>query len=296
MPLSKGQLERELQETRRELEALRAARVQPPPPPPPPQPTHNIKLAAFWEQQPAAWFAQAEGLFDAAGLLDQRTRFNLVLARLDERLAAHVTELITAPPAERPYTALKSALIERLAGSAASRLQRLLAAEDLGDRRPSELLRNMRQLAGTEVNEGLLRQLWLQRLPATLRAVLTAQAKLPLDELAALGDTIADTAPEQPSVCATSAPAASTSSDMAALTSCVQQLAQQVAALSGRRSNRPRRDDQQQAARPASGQPRSRPAAGSDEWCWYHRTFGSGATKCRDPCTFTSAGNGEGGR
>ncbi len=34
-----------------------------PPPPPPPQQPGQVKLAAFWQQAPALWLAQAECTF-----------------------------------------------------------------------------------------------------------------------------------------------------------------------------------------------------------------------------------------
>ena len=69
-------------------------------------------------------------------------------------------------------TRSKQVLIERKCPPQQRCLQRLLHATGLGHRKPSQLLRHMRQLIGdtvTDADRPLLRERFLQRLPPTVR-------------------------------------------------------------------------------------------------------------------------------
>ncbi|GFW60367.1 transposon Ty3-I Gag-Pol polyprotein [Trichonephila clavipes] len=71
----------------------------------------------------------------------------------------------------------------------ASRLNLLLHNLQLGDKRPSHLLSEMRNLAPSKLEDDLLQTLWLQRLPANLQQVLSV-CKAPLDELTQIADKV----------------------------------------------------------------------------------------------------------
>ena len=68
------------------------------------------------------------------------------------------------------------------------RLQQLLTSEEIGDCKPSQLLRHIQQLLGDKLNTmdtTFLREMFLQRLPSNVRMVLTPLAgDLNLDQLA----------------------------------------------------------------------------------------------------------------
>ena len=66
---------------------------------------------------------------------------------LPARHALEVLDIILRPP-EQPYKAIKEELQKRLCMSRRQQLQQLLHTEDLGDRKPSQLLRQMLKLIG----------------------------------------------------------------------------------------------------------------------------------------------------
>ena len=72
-----------------------------------------------------------------------------------------VNDIILNLPAMDRYAALKDRLVKSFADSAEKKLRRLLNEVDLGDRRPSQLLRRMRDLAQNGMSEEVLKSLWL---------------------------------------------------------------------------------------------------------------------------------------
>ena len=75
-------------------------------------------------------------------------QFNHAIATLSPEYATKVCDLILSPPEDDPFKALKDALVQRTAASEQCRLQQLFNTKELGDRKPTQLLRHMKQLLG----------------------------------------------------------------------------------------------------------------------------------------------------
>ncbi|XP_064470208.1 uncharacterized protein LOC135384957 [Ornithodoros turicata] len=108
----------------------------------------TVKLPPFWYRNTATWFIQAEAQFHLAGITAQSTKFCHVISALSSSAAEEVYDIIASPPLDIPYDKLKAALLKRTTCSGHARFQQLLSAEELGDRRPTQLLRRMKQLLG----------------------------------------------------------------------------------------------------------------------------------------------------
>ena len=158
----------------------------------------SLKLPPFWPADPAVWFLQVEAQFTLKGIVQQRTKFDHVIAVLAPEVATEVRDIILNPPGDTPYDLLKAALIKRTEASEQRKLQQLLTAEELGDRKPSQLLRRMQQLlgdAGPPPEGAFVRQLFLQRMPPSVRMVLaSASTTLTLLQLAEMADRILEVA------------------------------------------------------------------------------------------------------
>ena len=238
----------------------------------------NLKLPPFWPSDPDVWFAQVEAQFSTRGITAQKTKYDYVVASLSPEFATEVRDLILRVPTN-PYDTLKQQLIARTAVPEQRRLQQLFNSMELGDRRPTQLLRRMQQLLGDNAatTDGpLLRELFLQRLPPNVRMVLASSgAAESLDDLATLADKVLDAAP--PSMASITQP----SSEVDDLRTEVSRLTELVTSLTTQgRSSRYRSPSPRRQPRP-----RTPPPTPSHGLCWYHARFGSRARKCTPPCS-----------
>ena len=261
-----------------------------PPAPPaaadPPAVATIAKLPSFWPNDPSLWFAQVEAHFATRRITQQQTKFDHVVASLAPDVAMEVRDIILTPPPDDPYDNLKTALINRITLSEQQRLQQLLHAEELGDRRPSQLLRKMDQLLGEKDRPPFFRELFLQRLPPNVRMVLASTDEPNLHKLANLADKMMAASATQPgSIAAVGA--------NAGITSEISQLREElhVAALKNtitarpdhrrRRSPSRERRGRDHSPHPLLSNPSSAP------YCWYHHKFGAAARECSSPCSWS---------
>ena len=167
-----------------------------------PQPTTpltaavSIKLPPYWSNDPALWFSQVEAQFTTRGITSELTKYAHVVGSLQPEVAQEVRDLLINPPAENPYTQLKSELVKRTSASEQQRLHQLLNAEQLGDRKPTQLLRRMQQLLGeTQLERSIMTQVFLQRLPTNAQLILaSSKDTLDTESLAKLADKILEVA------------------------------------------------------------------------------------------------------
>lgn len=85
---------------------------------------------------------------------------------LSNEYALEIRDIILNPPQEDAYSKLKDLLIKRTVASERKRLQLLFTAEELGDLKPTQLLRRMQQLmrdaAGPNLDNSFLWELFFQ--------------------------------------------------------------------------------------------------------------------------------------
>ncbi len=107
-------------------------------------------------------------------------------------------DLIISPPGDSPYDALREQLIKRTTASEQWKLQQFFSAEELGGRKPTQMLHRIQQLLGERTiatDNTFVRELFLQRLPNNVRMMLASTPTAGnLDQLAELADKIIDVA------------------------------------------------------------------------------------------------------
>ena len=209
------------------------------------------------------------------------------------------------PPAENPYTRLKSEFVKRTSASEQQRLHQLLNVEQLGDRKPTQLLRRMQQLLGErQLEPSIMMQLFLQRLPTNAQLILaSSKDTLDTESLAKLADKTLEvtpthsTTPTLSTVAPPSTPQPDPSTELRELRELVSQLTTTINnfSLNFSPSRQPRRSPSKSNTRrhasPHNHNKRDHLNQEQDpppHVCWYHTKFGRSAKKCCKPCSFTS--------
>ncbi|KAK3752990.1 hypothetical protein QZH41_016304, partial [Actinostola sp. cb2023] len=88
-----------------------------------------------------------ESQFATRKITKQDTKFHHVVASLPLNVAADIRDLLIHKPTENAYDTLKTKIIERMTTSKAKKLHQLLATEELGDCKPSQLLTTLEEIA-----------------------------------------------------------------------------------------------------------------------------------------------------
>ncbi|GFQ92033.1 transposon Tf2-6 polyprotein [Trichonephila clavata] len=111
-----------------------------------------VKIPPYNFSDPELWFSTCERTFDLGvpkAIADTCTKFNYIVSNLPPEAAAIVRDLIITPDETDPYGAIKAQLIQRTGESSQQEIRKLLTGEELGDRKPSELLRTMNRRASS---------------------------------------------------------------------------------------------------------------------------------------------------
>lgn len=258
----------------------------------------NLKVPSFSPDDPEIWFALLEAQFDSYNVTNDQQKFTNVITNLDLHHAKAVKDIIINPPVRNRYEKLKSELIRRLSASHERKVKQLLTHEELGDRKPSQFLRHLQDLAGPSVPEDFIRTIWSNRLPHNIQTVLASQPSHSLEQLSDLADRIQELT--SPLYVASTSSGASASynplSEISELRKMVEHLSRKLDDYT-RTSCRPK--DRSRASRQrSSSRHRTRSQSSHRKYpvCWYHAKFGSKALKCIKPCDFKQAENFMGGR
>ncbi|KAM7284534.1 uncharacterized protein ISCGN_001628 [Ixodes scapularis] len=92
--------------------------------------------------------SRTEAQFHLRRIRSQTARYYHVVSALPPEVADELDDVLASPPPHDAYDYIKRTILAGKTESEASRLQQLLNTEELGDRRPSQLLHRMRQLLG----------------------------------------------------------------------------------------------------------------------------------------------------
>ena len=150
----------------------------------------RLRLPPFWPEKPQIWFFQIEAQFRLEGIRSETVKFNTLVANLDTKYLEHIWDIIGSDVTDK-YEASKKRLLNIFQESDDRQLKKLLTGLELGDMLPSQLFRKMKALAGTEITEKVLRALWLDKLPSSMKDILSV-CDGNLDKLVVVADKIAD--------------------------------------------------------------------------------------------------------
>lgn len=264
------------------------------PPPPIEISRVTVKAPPFWRANPALWFCQLEAQFQMNQIYSDKTKYYTVVAAIESTILDQVSDLVLNPPSVDMYNNLKRRLLDVFAVSEQSRLKKLLGEIEIADRKPSCLLREMRNLAGTSVSADILRTLWLQRLPNNIQAILSVSSE-DLDRLVVMADKIYETTSgSEISKVSTRSTDNPLECQIAELTRQVSELRSQVSRQNynnhpSRNRSSSRSNSHKRSLTPhSSADKQSNHSLSDPKICWYHRKYGDKASSCVGNCNYKS--------
>ncbi|GFU11037.1 retrovirus-related Pol polyprotein from transposon opus [Trichonephila clavipes] len=248
-----------------------------------------LRLPPFWKSNVRLWIAQCDHAFTFSGISSDDTKYSALGANLDAETLSYVSDIVLSPPNSDKYHTLSQRLITQFSDSETQKIKKLLTDLQLGDEKPSHLLRKMKEVSNGQLQDDFLQSLWLQRMLPHIQTVLSASSE-PLDKLAIIADKVSEVVGASSTICAaTTVPPPSQSSSCSAqptmdsLARQIQELSLQVAELTRERNSSRHQRYSSDRRRSHS---RSRSVNIGSGICYYHRRYKEHARKCVSPCAF----------
>lgn len=239
----------------------------------------QVRVPPFWKQNPRLWFRQLEAQFANSNITLDLTKFNTIVGVIESDILTTVSDVVLNPPENDLYETIKARLIHRFEETEQKKLKNLLNELTLGDMRPSDLLRKMKELSCNKVGDDLLKTLWLQRLPLTIQTVLSTSSET-LDQLTVLADKMFEVN-DNATVQAVSTEKPDKFND---LVNVVCKLDDKIESL--RKEFRMSKKSSKQKSLNQPSTSNTEPTVTKRKICSYHKRFGENAIKCRKPCNF----------
>ncbi|GFW38327.1 uncharacterized protein TNCV_1331801 [Trichonephila clavipes] len=136
-----------------------------------------------------------------SGISSDDTKYSALVANLDAETLSYVSDIVLSPPNSDKYHTLSQRLITQFSDSETQKIKKLLTDLQLGDEKPSHLLRKMKELSNGQLQDDFLQSLWLQRMPPHIQTVLFASSE-PLDKLAIIADKVSAVVGASSTICA----------------------------------------------------------------------------------------------
>jgi hypothetical protein len=167
----------------------------------------KVNLPTFWEADPVLWFRQCESAFRRHGAnISSGVKFDHVVGKLPNSVSLSCRSLLLDINFEDTdaYERLKAHLCKNFGKSKWQMGYALLDSPGLGDRRPSQLLQDMRAMLPPNEAEGTIFQcLFLKKLPTQMSDAIMAANLEEIEAMAEMADRLFDR-PATPSVAAVS--------------------------------------------------------------------------------------------
>ncbi|XP_052747560.1 uncharacterized protein LOC112043696 [Bicyclus anynana] len=153
----------------------------------------SARIPEFWTDLPRHWFIQAEAVLHPQKMSDE-AKFQFVISKLGKDVIQQVTDILVKQPENGKYDTLKTRLLDIYEESENRKVQKLISEMELGDQKPSQLLRKMQELASGKVTDETLTILWQNHLPGWVRGILTASGLSDINALARMADKVTENA------------------------------------------------------------------------------------------------------
>lgn len=263
-PANNEQLVQQIQQLQQQLEQNQAREIS----------RVAVKPVPFLKDQPDLYFLQLEAQFRNSGIVNDQTKYDHAISQFDPKYLQMVTDLLRNPPPADKYETFKQRILKEFTDSDQRKLRRLIKEIELGDDKPSQLLKRMKDLAGASISDDALKSLWIERLPESVRAVISI-----VEGDSSLWAKQADKMMEVTKFATISA-VNQTNASQDPLQAQIEALTKEIAEL---KANRRSRDNKKFNDEKATQRSRSKSKSKSP-FCFYHTKFGLKARKCQEPC------------
>ena len=197
---------------------------------------------------------------------------------LTRAIAEKISYIILNPPETAPYTELCHAIEQEFGATDNARFTKLLEQCELGDQKPTQLLRKMKDLAGSQVDDAFLFNIFTKKLPSQVcRAILAMDVKDP-NLAAKSADLVFEFASPDNKKLHEVQSAGEETGVLYEVLNLLRDL------QSDRSRSHSRSRNRSEANRTRSQMPSKKHK--QDDYCWYHHKFGVNAKDCRQPCKF----------
>ena len=239
-----------------------------------------VKLNPFSTTEPRAWFRRTEGRFRIAKIVSATTKADYVMQALPDDVFHTLAPWLDDQPDELEYDVLKKYLLDKYSKSATDRAQQILhlASQPIGDQSAAQAwneIVSLSRLNETDATTGKLkeidlrREIFLQRLPESVRAALPEAEHAEMADLVEKADNLL------------LAVRASRRGHHQPINS-VEEEELSVAAVG--RSKRQFQQRRSQAPPPSTSEPTKLSAITPSGLCGYHNKFGPAARRCAVGC------------
>ena len=240
----------------------------------------SIVLPPFSCTSTVSWFLRAEIHFRSVNLTDEEAKADAVMKAMTDETFERISSWVDAHPGRVKYQDLKKKMTATFSLSVPVRAARIidLASQPLGDIGPLQAWDELRGLVmlpdvdadGKRKEISLTKEVFLRRLPQTVRAQITDAITLSMDDLAAKAQELFDAEKA-------SRYAATLSLNAVDLEEEEQSVDTNAIIRQNQRRFQPHSGKSSRAYREKTSNP---------AWCFYHNTFGERARKCRPPCKY----------
>ncbi|XP_067137171.1 uncharacterized protein [Centruroides vittatus] len=243
----------------------------------------TVKIPPYNFSDPALWLHMCESPFALGSpkpITGSATKFSYVVAHLPPEVASTVRDIIISPDRTDPYGHIKVELIKRFDESSQQKLRKLLAGEQLGDRKPSVLLRILKRRAEKcQIPEAVMLELFIH-LPTSVQSILAAITLLDIGKAAEVANRVVEV------IRASQQSETVTNKILVEINKLNKRIDKLTQARRDRSDYFPRR------FRSSSGH-RDSSTSHSINYCWCRNRFGAKAQKCTPPCSFSTNESGE---
>ncbi|XP_029635007.1 uncharacterized protein LOC115210544 [Octopus sinensis] len=135
----------------------------------------NVLSSPPWTGDTLMWLTQLEATFRANRIANEEQKYNIMLSNLPPPLSNEIRDLLLNPMEPVSYSSIKEEILKCTSSSKQKEFAKLFNGEELGNRKPTQLLRRMNELLGNQqIEESYLKEVFFNKLPHKTQTLLSA--------------------------------------------------------------------------------------------------------------------------